>query len=49
MYGLGSIFPISVELGERGVASHLDAPPDGRLQVSEGDFDLIYLGRPSCS
>ena len=39
----------SVELGERGVASHLDAPPDGRLQVSEGDFDLIYLGRPSCS
>ena len=32
----------SVELGERCVTSHLDAPPDGRLQVSERDFDLIW-------
>ena len=33
-----------VELGEGDVAAHLNAAPDGRLRVGDGDFDLIYLG-----
>ena len=33
----------SVELGERDVASHLDAPPDGRVRAAECHFDLVGL------
>ncbi len=35
-----------VELTELGVAGHLDAPPDRRVTVPEGDFDLIDI--PVC-
>jgi len=31
----------SVEFGERDIASHLDAPPDGRPRVAERHLDLV--------
>jgi len=33
----------SVEFGEGDIASHLNAAPDGRLRITERDFDLVYL------
>ena len=35
----------SVKFGKRGIAPHLDAPPDQRLRAAERDFDLVDLDR----
>src|SRR5712691_4168251 len=37
----------SVEFGERDIASHLDAPPDGRPRAAERHLDLVDLN-PFC-
>ena len=39
----------AVELGEGGIALHLDAAPDGGLGALKGDFELVYLVRFLCA
>ena len=39
----------SVELGECGIACHLDPQPDGRVRVAEHHLDLVNLNGFVCS